>query len=133
MALQYTGSTFNEFHDLKRPPMLRAMVMFAAGYCYAKYGKQIILTCVLRLKDTGVHGYGRATDGDNDALTPEEKQDVADYTNAHFAYDPERPTLLACVYHTATGARKAELEAQGYKVGGDHWHFQVHPNTQWRE
>ena len=110
-----------EFKDVRLNPLVRAITLLAASYSFYRFGEIIWLTSVFRKGDPGVHGAWRGTDADNDkGLKPKQKEEIRDYINKLFSYDPERPRLNVCVYHTVKGR------------GGDHLHFQVHPNTELR-
>lgn len=107
----------DEFDSKSLDRRLKAIVLMAAAYVRHRFKKPLWVTSILRPGDKGVHGYGRGLDGDNDALTILEKKEVQKYVNGLFVYDPERPRYKVCRHHKVKGR------------GGDHWHFQVHPNT----
>ena len=107
-----------EFQDTRLDPRLKAIVLLATAYTFYKFGEVLWLTSVYRPDDPGVHGLWRGVDLDNDAgLNKSQKQEICDYINWLFTYDPERSKFKVCLYHTVLGR------------GGDHLHFQVHPNT----
>ena len=117
--LHYTNNEQEaEFKDTRLDPRVKAFALLAAAYSYYKFGEILWLTSVYRPGDSGVHGAWRGVDMGNDAgLSKGQKQEICDYINWLFSYDPERPKFKVCLYHTVEG------------MGGDHLHFQVHPNT----
>ena len=116
-----------EFEYEKLNKILRAIVIYASGYIWYKYRKPLHITNVYRDPTTdpkGMHSSWRAVDGDNDELTQDQKKEIEAHINELFKYDPFRPNLKACLHHTAD-----QSQYSGIKTGGDHFHFQVHPNT----
>jgi hypothetical protein len=84
-----------------------------------EYGPQRI-TSIYRINDSGVHGTlpVRGTDfGINN-----DSQDIRNYLNHRWIYDPIRPGLVVCKYgdNDLTGRHD------------DHVHIQVHRNTKLR-
>lgn len=117
--LHYTVEKLeDEFRDTRLDPRLRAIALLAAAYSFFKFGEVLWLTSVYRPGDAGVHGQWRGVDMDNDkGLTASQKQEVCDYINWLFTYDPGRLKFKVCVYHEVKGR------------GGDHLHLQIHPYT----
>ena len=101
-------------------PQVQMLALLTSAYCMHHFGKNVYVTSVFRGGDRGVHGAWRGCDTDNDKLTVEQKKEVAEYLNMLFIYDLSRPRFKVCVYHKVEGR------------GGDHWHLQVHSNTQLR-
>ncbi|MEE8382232.1 MAG: hypothetical protein V3R78_10220 [Thermodesulfobacteriota bacterium] len=91
----------------------------ASGYIYNRFGEPLYVTSVFRPQNReSVHAYWRGVDCDNDAgLDVGEKQELAEYLNWMYTYDPKRPEKKVCLLHSVEGR------------GGDHFHIQIHPNT----
>ena len=122
--LHYTNDEQEiEFRDTRLDPRVRAIALLAAAYSFYRFGELLWLTSVYRSDDPGVHGCWRGVDMDNDAgLNASQKQEICDYINWLFSYDPERPKYKVCLYHTVEGTPDNPKK-------GDHLHFQVHKNT----
>ena len=110
----------NMFNSSLLHPQVFMLSLLASACSMHRFGKNLWVTSVFRQGDKGVHGHWRGVDLDNDEITIDNKILLADHLNKLFIYDPNRPELKVCLYHKVEGR------------GGDHFHLQVHPNTQLR-
>jgi len=109
-----------QFEDPRLNPLLVMMVLYANWLAEICADRSLFVTSVYSPGDKSVHGYWRGVDADNDYIDPKIKDKIAEAVNKIFIYDPERPKYVVCLRHAVPGR------------GGDHFHFQVHPNTQIR-
>jgi len=77
---------------------------------------EMIFTSCYREGDKGVHGTNPLRGFDLRSRVIHDPETVEDMTNDHWKYDPRRPGKRVCMLHN---------------VGqGIHFHFQVHPRTE---
>ena len=76
----------------------------------------VCVTSIIRpkVRDTGVHRAGRAIDI-RASFSESIGEEVMDYINKKYKYDPERPEIKTCVYHATDNAGDP----------GWHYHLQV--------
>jgi hypothetical protein len=120
MSIQFTNKELEaQFASTAFNPTLRMIMLAAEAYCMWRFGEPLYITSLIRPEDkTSVHGYGRGGDADNDVgLDANKKTEIVLWVNWHFTYDPTRPDMKVCMLHEVKGR------------GGDHLHFQTHPNT----
>ncbi len=80
-----------------------------------QFTDKIIITCGYEERN-GVHGVIPVRGIDIRSKMFKDPDFVSEYINRNWSYDPERPNLKVALYHN---------------VGrGDHFHIQVHPNTE---
>ena len=85
---------------------VQAIVYEVAMYAYMAYGKQLIITSMMRedSHDGDVHKHGRAIDIDVDhksaynGLQPDEALHIRNLLNNLFSYDPARPDMCVAIY-----------------------------------
>ena len=118
------------------PTLVELVVWFLARY------SDTCITSGSREGDKGVHGTLPCRAMDMRSRMLENAQAVADDINANWAYDPDRPEKLCCVYHAVCPKCKesnlAPRVAACRRCGADitnHWHLhlQVHFNTNLRK
>lgn len=80
-------------------------------------GVEFTITSQWRKDDTGVHGTTPLRGTDCRCWLDEMGEAIERHVNANWTYDPDRPNLKCCMYHSNRGG------------AGNHLHFQVHPNT----
>jgi len=79
---------------------------------------EMIFTSCYRDGDSGVHGTDPLRGFDLRSRVIHDPETVEEITNAHWTYDPKRPSKRVCMLHN---------------VGqGIHFHFQVHPKSEYR-
>lgn len=111
-----------EWNSSKLAPMVRQIVEDAAEYAKNKWNWDFVVTSIFRtvaedaaLHASGIHVGWRAIDIRTNDQDQQAINDVADYVNQKYQYDPTRPSYKVCF-----------KEAHGTGV---HAHYQVHPNT----
>ncbi|MDQ3917702.1 MAG: hypothetical protein M3348_04440 [Acidobacteriota bacterium] len=115
----------NEWNDARLSSRVRNIVLEAAAYAEQTYGWSFTLSSIYRtpaedaaLSASGIHIYWRAVDVRIKGRPQSQINDVADYINGRYVYDPARPNMKVCF-----------KEPHGT---GPHAHYQVHPNTKRR-
>ncbi len=111
-----------EWKDPKLAKAVKDMVENVAKYAKKKWKWQFVITSIFRtpeedaaLQASGIHGAWRAVDVRTMDQKEEAINDVANYANTKWQYDPQRPSMNVCF-----------KEVHG---NGVHAHFQVHPRT----
>ncbi len=106
-------------------PLLRSLIQDAILYASSRWQWDLFVTCILRtreedkeLEGSGIHCEGRAIDIRTKDIDRDAVQDLTDYLNDTWAYDPKRPRLVVAI-----------SKPHG---SGPHLHIQVHPNTKRR-
>lgn len=114
-----------EWNDIKLVPLVRAIVEDAAQHALVKWKRDFMVPSIHRtseedaaLNASGIHVEWRAIDVRIRDQSPQSVDDVANYINNKYVYDPARPSLKVCF-----------KEPHG---SGVHAHFQVHPKTRLR-
>lgn len=112
----------SEWNNPKLSPMVKAIVTDAEQYAAEKWNWEFMITSVFRtkledqaLQASGIHGGWRAVDVRTKDQTQAAINDVADYINKKYQYDPKRPNFKVCF-----------KEVHGNAA---HAHFQVHERT----
>lgn len=112
----------NEWKDDKLAKTLKEIVDEAAKYAKKKWKWDFFLTSIFRtpeedvaLHASGIHTSWRAVDVRTKDQKKEAVDDVSDFINKKWTYDPKRPNMKVCF-----------KEPHGNNI---HAHFQVHPNT----
>ena len=82
-----------------------------------RFGEKII-TSLFRIGDKGVHGTLPLRGLDFRCKASQHGEEVENWVNSHWQYDPDRPTKKCCKFH------------KNRSNDGYHLHLQVHPNTQ---
>ena len=77
--------------------------------------EDIVFTCGYRSGDRGVHGTDPCRGIDIREWIYDHPEDVVDFVNRRWQYDPHRPSMVCAMLHD-TGK-------------GMHLHIQTHPNT----
>ena len=87
-----------EWNDAKLAPMVKSIVNDAAQYAKTKWNWDFVITSIYRtpaedaaLHASGIHVDWRAVDVRTRDETQQAIDDVADYINGKYAYDPARP------------------------------------------
>jgi hypothetical protein len=80
------------------------------------FGVEFIATSLYRIGDDGVHGTIPVRGLDLRCKDQEFGDLVAEFVNAKWEYDPQRPQKVCCKCHKTKG-------------GALHLHLQTHPNT----
>lgn len=117
-----------QFHELE--PRLQFAFIDAALYTWKTYNKRLLITCVQRpprnANDLHAPNLKRAIDFNVDEYgmlhsepNPDEAEDLANYINSRWIYDPERPDFCVLVY----GWRDEN------NAHWNHGHIQVYPRT----
>ena len=96
---------------------LRLLVMVIGMYMLLHYKVVMTITSIFREGDKGVHGYWRGVDIRVHDFKSGEAEELTNWINKMFDYDPKR--ILSVAVHHNVGQ-------------GDHIHLQVHPNTTFR-
>ncbi len=111
-----------EWNDSRLSTVLKQVVTDASEYARKKWDWEFTVTSIYRtpqedavLQGSGVHSLWRAVDVRTKDQKTEAVNDVAEYINKRWIYDPQRPALKVCF-----------KEPHGTAV---HAHFQVHANT----
>lgn len=111
-----------EWDDPQLSRNVKDIVEDVAKYAKKKWKWDFLITSIYRtpeedaaLHASGIHSAWRAVDVRTLDQQEEAINDVADYTNTKWKYDPERPAMKVCF-----------KEPHG---SGVHAHFQVHPRT----
>ena len=120
----------SEFDDSMLETRLRSLINMADEYSTMEFGKDIVITGLLRTQQEqneiykknpdyikkpwkSVHQYGRGCDLRSSIYTSKEIAKFVDFLNM-LTYDPKRPNKKTCTFHN---------------VGkGDHLHLQVSSN-----
>ena len=79
-----------------------------------EFGEQTV-TSLFRIGDTGVHGTLPVRG--IDLRDSDKAQEIQEWVNARYQYDPDRKHIGCALYHNNRGA------------SGKHIHLQVHPKT----
>jgi len=117
-----------QFHELD--PVLQFIFLDASTYSYRTYGKRLLITCVQRpakhAEDLHAPKFKRAIDANIDQagvieteLDPAQAEDVCNYVNSRWCYDPARQDMCVAVYGWRDESGKHDT----------HIHFQSHPRT----
>jgi hypothetical protein len=111
-----------EWKDSQLTKMVKDIVEDVAKYAKKKWKWEFLITSIFRtpaedaaLHASGIHSAWRAVDVRTLDQKEEAVNDVANYTNTKWKYDPQRPVMKVCF-----------KEPHG---NGVHAHFQVHPRT----
>jgi lysozyme len=112
----------NEWNNVLLNPVVKTIVNEAATYANARWQWDFFITSIYRtpqedaaLGGSGIHVAWRAVDARSSTAPAGALQDVTDYINGRWTYDPARPTLKVCF-----------SEPHGT---GPHMHFQSHAAT----
>lgn len=100
----YSLLTYNYHHKL----------IEVVWWVYKKY-QDLYFTCGRRPDDTGVHGADPCRGIDLRSWIYKDPQELVDFVNDNWIYDPDRPEMMVAILHDAGS--------------GNHIHLQVHPNT----
>ena len=141
VALFYTGSPYlnikfktrrirEEWQELHTKNfMLVSVVMAIAVFCRLEFGKSLVMTSIYRTakeqkalavrggqgsSGLSTHCFWRAVDFRSWIFTKEEIEQIIEFINSSYIYDPERPDLKVVFYHNDSPK---------------HFHIQIHKNT----
>lgn len=111
-----------EWNDSRLSKRVKEIVTEASEYAEEKWGWDFTITSIHRtpaedaaLHASGIHVDWRAVDVRTKGQKQKVIDDVTNYINGRWAYDPARPNLKVCF-----------AEPHGT---GPHGHYQVHPKT----
>lgn len=111
-----------EWEDARLSRKLKQMVLEAASYAQERWQWSFTITSIFRnaeedaaLNASGIHVVWRAVDVRTRGQPKAVVDDVTQFINRRWVYDPSRPALKVCF-----------AEPHGT---GPHGHYQVHPKT----
>ncbi len=94
-------------------PKLRLILCDLDCYSQKRFGKEIIITSLIRKNDKGVHGYGRGADVRVEYVgwkrliryyTGKEIASILHCVNSKYIYDFRRPEYHTIIYHRVKGS-----------------------------
>ncbi|MCK5504565.1 MAG: hypothetical protein KAJ10_05355 [Thermodesulfovibrionia bacterium] len=82
-------------------PRLRAIVLDLAYWVWREYGKELVITSLLRDQEGSVHKYGRGADVRSHNFTSIQIAGMVSHVNENFPYHPKhlKSVKRAALYH----------------------------------